>query len=175
VLTRRDFLARTAAAGFAVARPPAWGKLNMAFVGVGGRGAANLKGLAENNNVVALCDVDERRAADSFKLFPAAKKFRDYRRMFEDMGGAIDAVSVSTPDHTHAVVAMEAIRRGIHVYCEKPLAETSRKCKMHEPKSGGDRWRRGGPAKSRAMSERRARRGQSEIRFAAARACVQTG
>jgi predicted dehydrogenase len=127
-LSRRTFLlgVSTAAAGLAVGRASASPneKLNVAFVGVGGRGAANLGGLSAGNNVVALCDLDERRAVEAFKKFPEAKRFRDYRKMFEEMGKSIDAVAISTPDHTHAVTAMEAIRRGIHVYCEKPLAHS---------------------------------------------------
>ncbi|MCX7887396.1 MAG: Gfo/Idh/MocA family oxidoreductase, partial [Verrucomicrobiae bacterium] len=96
-------------------------RLNLAFIGVGGRGAANLREM-DGENIVALCDVDERRAAVSFKKYPDAKRFRDFRRMFDAMANQIDAVVISTPDHTHAVAAMAAMRLGKHVYCEKPLA-----------------------------------------------------
>ncbi len=129
-LTRRRFLARAGtAAGLALAPARLFAgspneKLNIAFIGVGGRGASNLDGLSGGNNVVALCDLDDRRAAEALKKFPEAKRFRDFRRMFEELGKSIDAVSISTPDHTHAVAAMEAIRRGLHVYCEKPLAHS---------------------------------------------------
>jgi predicted dehydrogenase len=133
-LTRRDFLRGTTftAAGLAMAPRGAAGwrrispneKLGVAFIGVGGRGASNLGGLSSGNDVVALCDVDERRAGEAFRKFPNAKRFRDYRKMFDELGKSIDAVAISTPDHTHAVAAMEAIRRGIHVYCEKPLAHS---------------------------------------------------
>lgn len=128
-LSRRRFLAQAGAA-VACSRVPSLRaespneKLNVAFVGVGGRGAANLGGLSDGNNVVALCDLDDARAADAYKRFPNAKRYRDFRKLFEEMGKGIDAVAVSTPDHTHAVVAMDAIRRGIHVYCEKPLAHS---------------------------------------------------
>lgn len=119
-LTRREILGSALLAGLG-ARPA---KLNIAFIGVGGRGASNLGGLAPDNNVVALCDADDRRAAAAVKQFSDAKRFRDFRIMFEEMGKGIDAVAISTPDHTHAPAAMEAIRRGIHVYCEKPLAHS---------------------------------------------------
>jgi predicted dehydrogenase len=131
-VSRRRFLQAAAASALAArpARLPARGaaapneRLNVAFIGAGGRGKANLGGLSKNNNVVALCDLDERRAGEAFKQFPDAKRFADPRIMFEALGKGIDAVAVSTPDHVHAVQAMEAIRRGIHVYCEKPLAHS---------------------------------------------------
>lgn len=120
--TRRQVLGATLIAGLGARSAPA--KLNIAFIGAGGRAAANIGGLAPGNTVVALCDADERRGADAVKQFPDAKRFRDFRVMFEEMGKSIDAVAISTPDHTHAAAAMEAIRRGIHVYCEKPLAHS---------------------------------------------------
>jgi predicted dehydrogenase len=132
-LTRRKLLgSATAAAGlafapaglFAAERASAREKLNLAFIGVGGRGAANLNGLAEGNTVAALCDVDEKRAGSAFERFPGARKYRDFRKMLDEMGKSIDAVVVSTPDHTHAAAALAAIRRGLHVYCEKPLAHS---------------------------------------------------
>jgi predicted dehydrogenase len=99
-------------------------KLNIAGIGVGGMGAGDLNEIAPGNNIVALCDVDWRRAANTFKKFPTAKRYRDFRLMFEDMTKDIDAVVVATPDHCHAVAAMAAITRGKHVYCEKPLAHS---------------------------------------------------
>jgi len=97
-------------------------RLNIAGIGVGGRGAANLREL-ESENIVALCDVDDKRAAATCKRHPAAKQYRDFRVMLEKERG-IDAVVVATPDHTHAVAAMSAIKLGKHVYCEKPLTRT---------------------------------------------------
>jgi predicted dehydrogenase len=130
-LTRRTFLGQLGTAGAGLALAPvgvgavsAADKLNLAFIGVGGRGAANLAGLSPGNNVVALCDLDDRRAAEAWKQFPEARRFRDFRKMFDALGKSIDAVAISTPDHTHAVAAMEAMRRGLHVYCEKPLAHS---------------------------------------------------
>ncbi len=132
-LTRRAFLGKTgtAAAGLTIAPSGIFGggippsrKLNIAFIGVGGRGGSNLGGLSGGNNVVALCDADDGRAKDAFKKHPDAKKYRDFRKMLDELDKSLDAVSVSTPDHTHAVAAMDAIRRGKHVYCEKPLAHS---------------------------------------------------
>jgi len=133
--TRRGFLGSVAAAGAhlwivprcAVARsgqtPPAE-KLHIAGIGVGGRGAADVFSVAGGNHVVALCDVDQRRSGGTFQKFPKAAAFRDFRKMFDKMDKQIDAVVVGTPDHTHAVSAIAAIKRGKHVYCEKPLAHS---------------------------------------------------
>jgi predicted dehydrogenase len=96
-------------------------KLNLAGIGVGGQGGWDI-GECASQNVVALCDVDDRRAAGSFTRFPKAKRFRDFRKMLDAMGGQIDAVVVGTPDHTHAPAAVRAMRMGKHCYCEKPLA-----------------------------------------------------
>jgi predicted dehydrogenase len=97
-------------------------KLNIAGIGVGGMGGANLREL-QTENIVALCDVDWKRAADSFKLFPGAKQYKDFRIML-DKQKDIDAVVVATPDHVHAIASMTAIKLGKHVYCEKPLTYT---------------------------------------------------
>jgi len=105
--------------------PPS-SRLNIACVGVGGRGAAAVKGLA-SENIVALCDVDDVRAAETFKAHPeigADRRFRDYRRMLDALGNRIDAVTVSTPDHMHFPVAMAALSLGKHVFVEKPLTHT---------------------------------------------------
>ncbi|MCE9629627.1 MAG: Gfo/Idh/MocA family oxidoreductase [Planctomycetia bacterium] len=96
-------------------------KLNVAVVGIGGQGAANLKGVA-NQNIVALCDVDEKRAGKAFEQHPRAQRFSDFRRMFDTLDKQIDAVVISTPDHTHFHPAWWAMERGKHVYLEKPLA-----------------------------------------------------
>ena len=96
-------------------------KLNLAIVGIGGQGAANLKDL-KHQNIVALCDVDEKRGAKAFEEFPQAQRFTDFRKMFDAMEKEIDGVVISTPDHTHFHPAWWAIERGKHVYLEKPLA-----------------------------------------------------
>lgn len=98
-------------------------KLNIAGIGVGGMGRANLNNL-KSENIVALCDVDWEYAAKTFNDFPKAQVFEDYRRMFDKMGDQIDAVVIATPDHTHYVSAAEAMRRGKHVYLQKPLTHS---------------------------------------------------
>lgn len=98
-------------------------KLNVAVIGCGGRGAANLSGL-KSQNIVALCDVDHSRGANAFKEIPGAAAFYDYRRMFDSMAKKIDAVAVSTPDHTHFHPSMVAMELGKHLYCEKPMAHS---------------------------------------------------
>ena len=100
-------------------------KLNVACIGVGGQGRANLNAVAsEGQNIVALCDVDEQRAGNAFERFPNAEKFYDFRRMFDSVGKDIDAVVVSTPDHTHFHPAYAALSLGKHLYCEKPMAHS---------------------------------------------------
>src|SRR5271165_2196651 len=100
-------------------------KLNIGAVGVGVRGPAILVGAAATENIVALCDVDEERSAHGFAQYPAAKKYKDYRKMFETEGKNIDAVMIATPDHMHTPVALLAMQHGKHVYCEKPLTRTA--------------------------------------------------
>ncbi|MCX8157638.1 MAG: Gfo/Idh/MocA family oxidoreductase [Verrucomicrobiae bacterium] len=102
------------------ATPPS-SKLNLGFIGVAGRGGANLDGCA-GENIVALCDVDRARLQKAQERFPQAKAFQDYRKMMDEVGRTLDAVVVSTPDHTHAVALMRAIKERKHVYSEKPLA-----------------------------------------------------
>lgn len=134
-MKRRSFLSTSAAAAFGFqvvpahvvraqgeAKTPA-NKIRLAVIGCGGQGGADLGGMADED-IVALCDVDERRAADSFGKFPKAKRFKDFRKMFDAMANDIDAVLVATPDHTHAVATLAAIGHGKHVYCEKPLAHS---------------------------------------------------
>ena len=133
--TRRAFLrgAGTAVAAFTLvpryvlagsgATPPS-DKPNLAAIGIGGMGNADLDALTPLTNVVAVCDVDWKQGADGFKKHPKAKPYRDFRRMLDEQEKNIDAVLVATPDHFHAVAAMGAIQRGKHVYCEKPLAHS---------------------------------------------------
>lgn len=138
--TRRNFL-RTSAlrgAGLLVLASPrlafayaANEKLNVAAIGVGGQGRGNVDNIAGlGQNIVALCDVDQARAGDVFVKHPQAKPFQDFRRMFDAMEKQIDAVVVSTPDHTHAVAVLAALRRRKHVYCEKPLTRTVREARL---------------------------------------------
>lgn len=105
-------------------------RVNVAGIGVGGMGGGDIATHARNGaNIVALCDVDEVRAAGSFRAFPKAQRFKDFRRMLDEIGKSIDAVSVGTPDHVHAVASMAAIRAGKHVYCQKPLTHTLHECR----------------------------------------------
>ncbi|GAB6166914.1 Gfo/Idh/MocA family oxidoreductase [Thermostilla marina] len=129
--SRRRFLARGAAAGVVAAMPlphiraqryAAAERLNVALIGVSGRGGWFVDAIPHiGENVVAMCDVNDRRAAGAFAKIPQAKQFRDFRRMFDAMADAIDAVVVAVPDHNHAVIANTAIVLEKHVYCEKPL------------------------------------------------------
>ncbi len=133
-ITRRKFVRNTAggvAATYFVAPHVLGGpgntapsdKLNIAGIGVGGRGAACVRGV-ESENIVALADVDDERAAGTFKRYPKARRYRDFRTMLDELDDQIDAVVVGTPDHTHAVAVINAVGRGKHVYCEKPLAHS---------------------------------------------------
>jgi predicted dehydrogenase len=98
-------------------------KLNIAGIGVGGQGGGDMNALS-SQNIVALCDVDEERAAETFKKFANAKKYKDFRQMLDKEHKNIDAVMVATPDHCHAPAAIMAMRMGKHVYCEKPMAHS---------------------------------------------------
>jgi hypothetical protein len=99
-------------------------KLNVAVVGCGVRAPQILTGVDPTENVVALCDVHEEKAARTFQDHPKAKKYVDYRKMIETEGAGIDAVMIATPDHTHTPIALFCMQRGKHVYCEKPLTRT---------------------------------------------------
>ena len=98
-------------------------KLNIAAIGAMGKGSSDTDCCA-SENIVALCDVDSARCAKQLAKYSGAKFFQDYRKMFEAMGSSIDAVTVSTPDHFHAIAASHAMRLGKHVYCQKPLVQT---------------------------------------------------
>ena len=139
-MNRRQFLASTASAvaAFTIVprhvlansgQTPPSERLNIASIGAGGRAAGNIKGVS-TENIVALCDVDNERAAETFKTYPDAKRYRDFRVMLEKEDKNIDAVIVATPDHVHAVAAMMAIKMGKHVYCEKPLTHSVYEARM---------------------------------------------
>ena len=136
-LSRRTFLKSTSVLAAGTLIVPnllsckANNKLNIAIIGAGGRGQDNWSSLFRKNeqgkkvineNIVAICDVDTNRAANAFKTFPNAKRYKDFRVMFDEMANQIDAVIVATPDHTHFAATMAAMQLGKHVYCEKPLA-----------------------------------------------------
>ncbi|MEX2395617.1 MAG: Gfo/Idh/MocA family oxidoreductase, partial [Balneolales bacterium] len=133
-ITRRNFISSTAAAaaGFTILpstvvsglghRAPS-DKLNIAGIGVGGRGGSVLRGM-QSENIVALCDVDWRYSQGTFDEYPDARKYWDWRKMFDEMGDEIDAIVVATADHAHATIAATAMTMGIHTYVEKPLTHT---------------------------------------------------
>ncbi|MBI2423658.1 MAG: Gfo/Idh/MocA family oxidoreductase [Candidatus Hydrogenedentes bacterium] len=98
-------------------------RLNIAAVGIGGMGSGNID-RCSTENIVALCDVDSGHAAPVFEKYKSARRFTDFREMFDAAGNEIDAVVIATPDHTHAVASMAAIQRGKHVFCQKPLAHS---------------------------------------------------
>lgn len=141
--TRRQFLSRTvyAGAGLWVFRGSALGetgsapsgrarrrrvssneKLRIACIGGGGQGYWDILAVGKRDEIVAIADVDFGMAYKAFKAFPKARQYKDFRKMLEEMNGQIDAVTVSIPDHQHAVAAMMAMRMGKHVFVQKPLA-----------------------------------------------------
>src|SRR5262245_28352488 len=139
--SRRTFLAATEAAAFSLMvvprhvlggagyLPPSE-RVNLAGIGAGGRGGGDIGRLAQlGANVVALCDVDDERAARTYATYPKARRYRDFRQLIDKEARNIDAVSVGTPDHIHAVASMAAIRAGKHVFCEKPLTHTLHECR----------------------------------------------
>ncbi len=109
-------------------------KVDVALIGIGNRGAEVSKEFYRTGlcNVVALCDVDmgARHTREIEAMFPGVPKYRDFRKLFEEMGSRIDAVMVATPDHSHFPICMAAMKEGIHVYVEKPLARTFYECEM---------------------------------------------
>lgn len=140
-VSRRKFLAAASglALGFTIVPrhvlggagfvPPSE-RVNVAGIGAGGMGGGDIATHARNGaNIVALCDVDDERAAGSYKAFPKASRYKDFRVMFDKERDRIDAVTVGTPDHVHAIASMAAIRAGKHVYCQKPLTHTLYECR----------------------------------------------
>jgi predicted dehydrogenase len=135
--TRRTFLKTTSAAvvgaGVWSSVSPAGAgsspneKLNIGIIGVNNRGRDNLSGVA-GENIVALCDIDDNYLAAAAGEFPKAARFNDWRKLVEEK--SIDAVVISTADHTHAAAAIAAMRNGKHVYCEKPLAHTVEEARL---------------------------------------------
>jgi predicted dehydrogenase len=132
-LSRREVLGTAAAvAAFtfvprhvlgAAGQPSANNKLNIAGIGVGGRGASDIDGVS-SENIAFLCDADLKQAAGTIKKHPNAKIYRDFREMLEKENKNIDAVVIGAPDHIHAPAAIMAMKMGKHVYCEKPMAHT---------------------------------------------------
>ena len=131
--SRRQFIGTTAAAAsslpsFSISQSGDTSKINVAVVGIGGMGGYAV-GEAAGENLVALCDVDEERGGRAFKKHPDVPRFKDFRVMLDKMGDDIDAVTISTPDHTHFAPAMDAMERGKHVFIQKPLAHNIWQCR----------------------------------------------
>jgi len=135
--SRRQFLRRTAlAAGAVTLSFPYVGRvlgansrLNIACIGVGGKGDSDSSDAAKcGGNLVALCDVDQKtlggKAKQFAEKFPGLKQYSDFRKMLDEVGKDIDAVTVSTPDHVHGVAAIRAMKMGKHCFCQKPLVQT---------------------------------------------------
>ena len=128
---RRDFLkTATLATGAVVFGVPTLlrgsnlnSKLNIAAIGAAGKGASDTD-YCSGENIIALCDVDSEYCAKQLQKYPQAKFYRDFRIMFDKIGKSIDAVTVSTPDHFHAIAESHAMRLGKHVYGQKPLTQT---------------------------------------------------
>ncbi|WP_165226883.1 Gfo/Idh/MocA family protein [Aquisphaera insulae] len=130
---RRSFLHGASVAGFGIfangRRGFAGGVgpnevINIACIGVGGKGSSDAEHAGHHGRVVALCDIDDVRAAGNYRRYPDARRYHDYRALLDEMGAKIDAVVVSTPDHHHAPAAVRAMRMGKHVYCQKPLTHS---------------------------------------------------
>jgi len=130
---RRDFLKSTALAGvgFWIAgtanaddSKTANDGIRFACIGIGGKGTSDTADAAKSGDVVAICDIDDERLGKATEKYPKAEKFNDYRKMFDKMAKSIDAVTVSTPDHTHAVASAMAMRLGKHCFTQKPLTHT---------------------------------------------------
>ena len=166
-INRRTFVGEvtTAAAGFTILPRHVLGRgyrapsdtLNVACVGVGGMGWSDVRGMAVEN-IYALCDVDDRRAEEAFLAYPKAKRYRDFRRMLEQDGSNIDAVTVTTPDHTHTVIAMAALKLKKPVYVQKPLTRT-----LHEVRTLTEAARNAGVA-TQMGNQGHAREGTKQIR-----------
>ena len=138
-ISRRDFMGAAAAVAVFTVVPrhvlggprqiPPSEKVNIAGVGVGGQGSGDISAVS-SQNIVALCDVDWRRAGRTFERYPKARKYKDFRVMLDKEDKNIDAVVVAAPDHIHAVASIAAIKRGKHVYCEKPLTHSVYEARM---------------------------------------------
>jgi len=133
-VSRRAFLGTTAVAAAGITIIPSHAvaglghkapsdKLNIVGIGIGGMGASNLRNL-KSENIIGLCDVDWKYAKKTFEDYPNAKRYKDWRKMYDEMGKDFDAIVVATADHTHAVISSTALTLGKHVYNQKPLTHT---------------------------------------------------
>ena len=139
--SRRKFVSAAASAAFGFTLVPRHvlggpgyiapsAQLQVAGIGAGGMGGGDIATVSKlGANFVALCDVDDERAAGTFNAHPKARRYKDFREMLDKEADNIDAVTVGTPDHIHAVASMAAIKAGKHVYCQKPLTHTLFECR----------------------------------------------
>jgi predicted dehydrogenase len=139
VTNRRSFLYGASVAGFGIFAQGRHGwaggvgpndVLNIACIGVGGKGRSDMEHAGRHGRIAAVCDIDDERLGAAADKFKEAKKFNDFRELLHEMDSKIDAVVVSTPDHTHAPAAVTAMRLGKHVYCQKPLAHSVWECRL---------------------------------------------
>jgi predicted dehydrogenase len=139
--SRRDFLKQSSAAGVGFWLAGGVGRadvkktskietVNIACIGVGGKGDSDSDDAGQVGNIVAICDIDDKFLERKAARFPRAKRYNDYRKMLQEMDKQIDAVTVSTPDHTHAPAALMAMRMKKHVYCQKPLTHTVQEARL---------------------------------------------
>ena len=133
ITDRRSFLFGASVAGFGIFAQGRRGwaggvgpneTLNIACIGVGGKGKSDTEHAGRHGRIVALCDIDQTRLDEMAANHKEAKKYNDFRELLHELDSRIDAVVVSTPDHTHAAAAVMAMRLGKHVYCQKPLAHS---------------------------------------------------
>ncbi|QDU09087.1 Gfo/Idh/MocA family protein [Gimesia aquarii] len=137
--TRREFIKQSSALGAAfwvggqsllAEEKSPLERLNFASVGIGGKGSSDSASAAKHGNLIAICDIDDKRLAKSAARYPKAKKFNDYREMLTEMGDQIDAVTVSTPDHSHAPASIMAMKKGKHCFTQKPLTWSVHEARM---------------------------------------------
>lgn len=105
-------------------------RVNVASIGVGGKGSSDCDGAGKYGQIVAICDIDDQRLKQKAQRYPDAKTFHDFRELLSEMGDKVDAVTVSTADHTHAAASVAAMRLGKHVYCQKPLTHSASEARL---------------------------------------------
>ncbi len=136
---RRDFVKSTAALGVGYwvaggtslrASTSKLEQIQFGCIGIGGKGSSDSANAKLHGQVVAVCDIDENRLSEANSKFPGAKQYFDYRKMLDESGDSIDAVTVSIPDHSHAVAALQAMRMGKHCFCQKPLTHSIEEARM---------------------------------------------
>ena len=124
-------------------------------IGAGGKAYSDIRACAQTENIVALCDVDDKQASFIYKQFDKPPRYKDFRKMLDKEAASIDAVIVAIPDHMHATAAMHAMERGKHVYVQKPLAHTIWECRQLTEAAA---WRGSARAAGRPPSRREWRR-----------------